>query len=129
MLDLFFKKYVWLANALLLFAAAWLTARTVNTVVGALIRPRPSVDLVSAPASAPPPPARTPLVAEKLFALIGQKPPAVVVPTADAAKPARPQNCGTGADPVRTALRAQLVGGTMSDHPQWSIASITDLTT
>jgi len=86
MLDLFFKKYVWLANAALLFAAAWLTAKTVNTVTGALIRPRPAVDLASVPAARPPAP-RTPLVADRLYALIGQKPPP---PPATSAGPAAP---------------------------------------
>ncbi len=40
MLDLFFRKYAWTANLALLFAAAWLTAKTVNTLVGVAIRPR-----------------------------------------------------------------------------------------
>ena len=47
MLDLFFRKYAWTANLVLLFAAAWLSAKTVNTLVGALIRPRPEVDLAA----------------------------------------------------------------------------------
>ena len=50
MLDLFFKKYAWTANLALLFAAAWLAARTVNTATGALIRPKPAVDLTAVPA-------------------------------------------------------------------------------
>ena len=37
MLDLFFRKYAWTANLVLLFAAAWLSAKTVNTLVGAVI--------------------------------------------------------------------------------------------
>ena len=53
MLDLFFRKYAWTANLLLLFVAALFTARMVNTLVGALIRPRPQADL-SAPAAPPP---------------------------------------------------------------------------
>jgi general secretion pathway protein C len=130
MLDLFFKKYVWIANAVLVFAAAWLTAKTVNTVAGALLRPRPVVDLASAPATAPAPHARVPLVPEKLYALIGQKAPAPAPTTAEAAQPSRPQNCANvSAAPVRTTLRAQLVGGTIAERPEWSIASITDLST
>lgn len=130
MLDLFFKKYAWLANAALLFAAAWLTAKTVNTVAGALLRPRPAVDLASVPAAPPPPPARAPLVPEKLFALIGQKPPAPAPTATEQAGPARAQNCAAeGAEPVRTTLRGQLVGGTLAERPEWSLASITDLNT
>ena len=60
MLDLFFRKYAWTANLALLFAAAWLSAKTVNTLVGALVRPRPQVDVSSLP-TAPPRPASAPL--------------------------------------------------------------------
>ncbi len=70
MLDLFFKKYAWTASLALVFAAAWLCARTVNVVIGAAIRPRPEVDLASAPvAPRLPPPAR--LETDRLYALIG----------------------------------------------------------
>ena len=74
MLDLFFRKYAWTANLALLFAAAWLLARTVNTLVGAAIRPRPEVD---ASASAPPPKPVLPttLDSDKLYRLIGVEPP------------------------------------------------------
>jgi general secretion pathway protein C len=133
MLDLFFKKYAWTANLVLLFAAAWLSARTVNTVIGALIRPRPSIDLASGPAQAPKaPPARAGLDADRLYYLIGQKPPpppeAPRGPTA--APPPKPQNCADRTiAPVKTPLRAQLVAGVVSDRPSQSIASITDLNT
>ena len=39
MLEVFLKKYGWVANLVLLAAAAWLLARTVNTAVGAAITP------------------------------------------------------------------------------------------
>ena len=78
MLDLFFRKYAWTANLVLLFAAAWLAAKTVNTVVGALIRPRPEVNLTAI--SAPPPRAPLPvsLDTDALYRLIGQQPPRTV---------------------------------------------------
>jgi general secretion pathway protein C len=129
MLDLFFKRYVWIANAALLFLAAWLTARTVNTIVGAFIRPRPRVDLLAAAPKVPPPAPRTPLAAEKLYPLIGQKPPAAAPAAEVAAAPARPQNCATDAGPVRSSLRGQLVGATLADDPRAALASITDLGT
>jgi general secretion pathway protein C len=130
MLDLFFKKYVWIANAVLVFAAAWLAAKTVNTVAGALIRPRPRVDLAAAPPAAPPAPPRAMPSNERLYALLGQKPPAPPPTAAAGAAPAAPRNCDDArANPVRSTLRAQLVGVALSDRPQWSLASITDLTT
>ncbi len=130
MLDLFFRKYAWTANLALLFAAAWLSAKTVNTVVAAFIRPTPVVDLSSVPAA--PPRAWTParLEAERLYALIGQKPP----PAPAAGEPEQPaQAARTCTDrqaaPLHSALRAQLVAGVIAERPEWSIASITDLTT
>jgi general secretion pathway protein C len=130
MLDLFFKKYVWIAYAALIFAAAWLTARTVNTVVGAAIRPRPTVDLSAGPVAARLAPAAGPRLApDRLYGLIGATPPAPPpTATAAAAGPARPQNCeDADAAPTNTALRAQLVGGVLAEPPRNSIVSVTDL--
>ncbi len=130
MLDLFFKKYAWTASLALVFAAAWLCARTVNVVIGAAIRPRPEVDLASAPvAPRLPPPAR--LEADRLYALIGQKPPPPENGGSGGATPPRsPQNCwDPAATPSKTALRAQLVAGVIADDPRSSVASITDLNT
>ncbi len=128
MLDLFFKKYAWTANLVLIFAAAWLCARTVNTVIGAAIRPRPVVDLTTLPAPArqQEPPR---LEADRLYALIGQKAPAPVHD--EAAEQARtPQNCrNQGATPVKSGLRAQLVAAIVAEQSQSSIASIIDLNT
>jgi general secretion pathway protein C len=131
MLDLFFKKYAWTANLVLIFAAAWLTARTVNTVVGAAIRPRPAIDLSSIPAQAPRPPAPTPLDVDRLYHLIGSKPPPPPeVVEAGPAPKAGPQNCfDRTATPVKSGLRAQLVAGVVSDRPRSSIASLIDLNT
>jgi len=133
MLDLFFRKYAWTANLVLLFAAAWLCARTVNTVVAALIRPRPAVDLTALPSAPAAPAAPLHLEPEKLYALIGQKappPPAGGPEGAAGGQPQTPQNCADrNAPPTRSGLRAQLVAAVVSDHPRSSIASITDLNT
>ena len=131
MLDLFFKKYAWTANLVIIFAAAWLTARTVNTVLAAAIRPRPMIDLASIPAQAPRPPAPTQLDVDRLYHLVGSKPPPP--PAVEEQGPAAvrgPQNCfDRGASPAKSGLRAQLVAGVVSDHPRTSIASILDLNT
>src|SRR5512142_3117316 len=78
MLDLFFRKYAWTANLVLLFAAAWLSAKTVNTLVGALIRPRPEVDLSSVSAAPPRPQLPVTLDVDALYRLIGQEAPKAV---------------------------------------------------
>jgi general secretion pathway protein C len=128
MLDLFFRKYAWTANLAVLLVAAWLGAKAVNTLVGAVIRPRPQAEL-----SAPVPTAARPslpatLDPEKLYRLIGVAPPAE---QAEEAAPRRgPQNCGdAAARPVKTGLRLQLVAGVLAERPQWSLATVTDLGT
>ena len=87
MLEVFLKKYGWVANLVLLATAAWLLAKTVNTAVGAAIRPTPRVETGGGPA-APAQQAFAALDVDKLYPLIGQKPPPVVVAgTAAAVKP------------------------------------------
>ena len=130
MLDLFFKKYAWIANLVLLFAAAWLCARTVNTVVGAVIRPKPAIDLAAIPAATPRFEQPPRLEADRMYALLGQKPPAVASeePGTGIAGPAVARNCwDRDATPVKSSLRAQLVAGVIAEKPRFSLASITDL--
>jgi general secretion pathway protein C len=130
MLDLFFKKYLWTANLALLLAAAWLSAKTVNVVAGSLIRPTPMVDAAALSVASAPPPTPTPIEAERLFPLIGQTPPAAPESTDDASAGAAStaRNCDDpAASATRTSLRAQLVAAVLAERSQWSIASITDL--
>jgi general secretion pathway protein C len=127
MLDLFFRKYAWTANLVLLFASAWLLARTVNTLVGAALRPRPQVDA----AAASTPPARPALPAvldsDKLYRLIGVEPPRVEEAGAAVAAPARPQTCGdAAARPVKSDLRLQLVAALIGEVARNSLATILD---
>jgi general secretion pathway protein C len=129
MLDVFFNKYAWTANLALLLTAAWLSAKTVNTVVGAAIRPTPTVDPAALSAAPGRPVTPTSIDPERLYPLIGQKPPApAAAEDGNAAMPAMPKNCDQlRAAPVKTSLRAQLVAGVIAERPEWSIASITDL--
>jgi general secretion pathway protein C len=131
MLDVFLKKYAWTVKLALLFAAAWLLAKTVNTAVGAVIRPIPRIDLASLPAPA----ARTELPPqldpERLYRLIGQKPPPPPETQAQEEEQAAPARACTDrrAPPMKSGLRAQLVAGVIAERPEWSIASIVDLST
>jgi general secretion pathway protein C len=129
MLDLFFRKYAWTANLALLFAAAWLTAKTVNTIVGVAIRPTPQVDL--ARTSGPPPRPSLPanLDMDGLYRLIGQQPPRASEDAADAG-PVSPQNCNDPrAQPTRSALRMQLVASVVAEDRRFSLATLADLST
>jgi len=130
MLDLFFRKYAWTANLVLLFAAAWLGARTVNTVVGAVIRPRPEVDLSSIPAAPPKAALPVALDVDAIYRLIGQQPPRAPDPSAGPQAPPVPRNCeDPRAAPTKSDLRMQLVAGVIADRPRFSLATISDLAT
>jgi general secretion pathway protein C len=128
MLEIFLKKYAWAANVVLLFAAAWLLAKTANTAVGAVIRPTPRIDAAGGPGFGPATPLTAPLEADRLFPLLGQKPPPPPeLAGATPAAPPPPRTCSDlRAPPVRTSLRAQLVAGIVADPPRWSTAVITD---
>jgi general secretion pathway protein C len=126
MLEVFLKKYGWVANLVLLATAAWLLAKTVNTAVGAAIRPTPRVETGGGPA-APATQAFATLDVDKLYPLIGQKPPPVVVAGSVDAAPPPPKTCSDmQAPPVATSLRAQLVAGIVAERPRSSVAVITD---
>ena len=126
MLDTFFRKYAWIANAVLLVAAAWLCARTVNTVVAASIRPRPQVDLSALPAGPPGPAVQQPLTVERLYPLFNVQPPKAEEAVAAKAAPKVPQNCfDRRAAPVRSSIRAQLVAAVLSGRPEGSIGTLT----
>ena len=120
MLELFFRKYGWTANLAFVFAAAWLTAKTVNTLVGVAIRPRPSTD-VAVPAAPPPRPTLpTALDVNALYRLVGQEPPKAPEEVVDNT-PVAPQNCeDPRASPARSDLRMQLVAAVIADRPRFS---------
>src|SRR5512139_794462 len=129
MLDLFFRKYAWTANVALLFAAAWLAAKTVNTLVGVAIRPRPQIELsqVSGPPPRPTLPATLDVAA--VYRLIGQQPPNTPAEGTMAA-PVAPQNCDDPrASPARSDLRMQLVASVVAERERFSLATLADLGT
>jgi general secretion pathway protein C len=129
MLDLFFRKYAWTANLVLLFVAAWLTAKTVNTLVGAAIRPEPRAEVATVPTAPARPVLPTTLDVERLYKLIGQEPPREVE-TDVAQAPAAPQNCDDPrAAPSKSDLRLQLVVGVIAELARQSLATIVDLNT
>ncbi len=130
MLDLFFRKYAWTANLVLLFAASWLGAKTVNTLVGVGIRPTPRVDLAQTSGPPPRPVLPATLDMDALYRLIGQEPPRVAEDAAADTGPASPQNCDDPrAAPAKSDLRMQLVASVIADRPRFSLATVNDLNT
>lgn len=127
MLDLFFRKYAWTANLALLFAAAWLLARTVNTLVGAAIRPRPQADAAAAAAPPPRPTLAVALDSDKLYRLIGVEPPRIEETGPQAGPAPRPQTCAdAAARPVKSDLRLQLVAAAIGEVARHSLATVLD---
>jgi general secretion pathway protein C len=127
MLDLFFRKYAWTANLALLFAAAWLLARTVNTLVGASIRPRPQGDAVAASAPPPRPVLAATLDSDRLYRLIGVEPPRIEEAGPAVAGPVRPQTCqDPAARPTKSDLRLQVVAGIIGEVARNSLATLLD---
>ncbi len=130
MLDLFFRKYAWTATLALLFAAAWIAAKTVNTLVGVAIRPKPQAEV--AQASGPPPRPTLPasLDMDAVYRLIGQRAPAAPDESTQATGPVSPQNCDDPrATPSKSDQRVALVATVIADRPRNSLATISDLST
>lgn len=117
------RKYFWLLNGTFILLAALLVASTVNLFVeDALEPPIPGTETSRAPVPARTEPAPTPLDDARLAKLtgvsLGKDEPAVVEPPADIV---------TG--PVRSTLRAKLLGTLVASDAQWSFASVQDLET
>jgi general secretion pathway protein C len=130
MLERFLKKYVWIANLILLFLAAWLSAKAINTFVALVIRPKPQIDLSLPASAAPRQAAQVALDPRQLYRLIGLEPPPENPDAGQLATPARPQTCNDAtATPVKSDLRLSLVASVLSDQPKWSLATLLDLGT
>jgi general secretion pathway protein C len=130
MLDLFFRKYAWTATLALLFAAAWIAAKTVNTLVAVAIRPKPQAELAQTSGSPPRAALPTTLDMEAVYRLIGQKPPRPPEEAAPDTGPVTAKNCDDArAQPVKSDLRMQLVATVIADRPRFSLATVSDLAT
>ena len=129
-LDLFFRKYSWTANLACLVLAAWFSARMVNTLVGAIIRPKPQADLSTLPSPEKRLSLAPALDDARLYHLIGVEPPEKVQEEKAAPASQRSQNCkDPAALPVRSDLRFAVVAAVLADVPRSSLATIADLTT
>ncbi|MFL5270767.1 MAG: type II secretion system protein GspC [Anaeromyxobacteraceae bacterium] len=128
MLDLFFRKYAWTANLVMVFAAAWFTAKTVNTLIGSTIRPTPQANVVQ-PAGPPPRPTLpATLDLDAVYRLIGQQQPRAVEEPVAQSGPVTPQNCDDSrASPSKSDVRMQLVATVIADRSRFSLATLNDL--
>lgn len=118
-MELVFRKYFWAVQLACIATAALLAAKIVNLFVEGALLPTPSAPaaLSTRPVASIEFPAL--LDTERLARLTGLVLPAE--PVADASKP------DLSSEPVRTSMRAKLLGTLRSGQPEWSLASVLDL--
>ena len=125
-MDLYFRKYFWTATAAFTLAAAFLSARIVNTLLGAAIVPPATSLLAPAHPGGQRPQAETHPDPDphRVASLFGVKLPESTSEQA-AAEPALKAN-DYNAEPVKTTLRAVLMGTIVATPDQYSLAVITN---
>lgn len=127
-MELLFRKYFWVINLAFLLAAAYLTARTVNVIVGAKLAPVPEVNAPAGPAI-PQGMSKAPLSPEAVAKLTGlelPKAPEVAEAAAEQDIPHLPDFDSQEA--VKTGLRVRLIGTLVANRSEWSMANIEDVT-
>ncbi|WP_338279076.1 type II secretion system protein GspC [Corallococcus caeni] len=126
-MELFFRKYFWSVNLLFILLVALLAARTVNLFVESSISPAPASEAPARVAQ------RThaadsglaTIDAERLSRLTGVKLPEPEVAVKEPPSPEFDAN----APPSKSGLRVKLLGTLVAANPDWSFASIQDMTT
>lgn len=123
-MELLFRKYFWTVNLVFLALAGLLAARTVNTFVAARLLPPVEVNLDGGKRSRPAPPRGTPsLDLERTALAFGIELPQEV-PEEDLSQQA--QTYDPNAEPVKSSLRATLIGTMVANRPEWSFATLRD---
>ncbi|HWE23726.1 MAG TPA: type II secretion system protein GspC [Myxococcales bacterium] len=123
-MELVLQRYSWVGTALAAVLGAYLSARIVNTVVATAIAPKPGLlqqSVGSSPQAAATPP-RTELDAERLAKSFDLPLPKPATETA-ADVPAKP---AWNAVPVRSSLRATLVGTALANPARYSLCELTN---
>jgi general secretion pathway protein C len=117
-MELLFRKYFWAVQLACIATAALLAAKIVNLFVEGAILPTPSAPAVLTTRPAAPIQFPAVLDAERLARLTGLVLPAE--PVVDVTKP------DLSSEPVRTSMRARLLGTLRAGEPEWSLASVLD---
>jgi general secretion pathway protein C len=120
-MELLFRKYFWTINLLFIALAALIVARTANFFVEAKIAALPEAHAQKPAQRARAQETFASLSIERLAALTGLPLP-VVEPDVMEPAPADPN-----AAPVKSALRVKVLGTLMASAPEWSIASVQDM--
>jgi general secretion pathway protein C len=118
--ELVLQRYSWVGTALAAVLGAYLCARIVNTVAATAIAPKPALLQQSVSTSQPAAPPRAELDAERLaksFDLPLPKPASEAAP-----EPVKAWN----ATPIRSSLRATLVGTALASPVRYSLCQLTN---
>lgn len=124
-MELLFRKYFWAVHLLFLLLVTFLIARMGNAFVESAIAPAPSSGAAHAAVHSTPTVVSRPLDLAKLANLVGLPLPA---PEPSVKEPSTPV-VDLNAAPVKSSLRVRLLGTLLSSIPEWSIASIQDMST
>lgn len=120
-----FKRNFWVVNLLFMFGAGLLVARTGNAFLESALLPLPSARAAASKKALVSEPLAT-LSLERLAKVTGLPVPA---PEPVVLEPTTPV-VDLNAAPVRSSLRVRLLGTLVNERtPEWSIASIQDVTT
>ncbi len=119
-LELLFRKYFWAIQLACIATAALLAAKIVNVFVEGAIRPNSPSPVGLAGRTVAPTQLAAVLEMEPLARLTGLVP--VVEPSVEA-----PNRTDLSSEPVRTTMRLKLLGTLRAGQPEWSLASILDL--
>ncbi len=124
-MELFFRKYFWTLNLAFLALAAFLVARTANVFVAGAIAPDAD-DAAMAPAkggrAAPVRFGAAAIHIEQAAKMFGVEVPKPEVEEAPAVAAA----FDPSGEPVKSSLRASLIGTMVANRPEWSLATLRD---
>ncbi len=126
-MEMLLQRYSWAVNLVAVLLGAYLAARTVNTLAGAAIAPKPSL-LQQAGAVAPlssAGPQRTELDADKVARLFDVPLPKPAQPGAESG-PVEIAHAGWNPVPVRSPLHGTLVGTAIAEPTKYSLCQITN---
>ncbi len=137
-MELFFRKYFWVVNLLFLVAAAYFAARIANAIVESRLRPPVSSLMPKASDRVAQSSQKRALSAETLSRLTGIALPQAQLSAAEQEEAERRAAAeqstsgegmagGEDEELARSALRVKLLGTTLANVPEWSIATLFDL--
>ena len=124
-METLFRKYFWTVNLVFILLAALLVARTVNQFTEFLIAPGPATGAEKVTTRPRPVERPAQLDLARFANVVGMPLPP---PEPEVVEPTQPV-ADLNAAPVKSSIRAKLLGTLVASDPQWSFANLQDLNT